>query len=84
MCAKACSGRPSTVKGLDTIPRFIGGVVGDDVVAPLVALLLITVATVRKAKHEILVISCKSHYFLEIVNKLKNMFSLLAGQNSFY
>ena len=47
MWAKACSGRPSTVKGLDTIPRFIGGVVGDDVVAPpldATLLLLITVA----------------------------------------
>ena len=82
MCVKACSGRPSTVKGLDTIPRFIGGVVGDDVVAPLVALLLITVATVRKTKHEILVIS-RPYYFLEVVNKLKNFF-LLAGKNNFH
>ena len=36
MCAKACSGRPcnTVVKGLDIIPRFTGGVVGELVLAP--------------------------------------------------
>ncbi len=48
MCAKACSGRPSTVKGLDTMaPRLMGGVDGDELVPPppLLLLLLITVVT---------------------------------------
>ena len=38
ICAKACSGRPcNTVKGLDIIPRFKGGVSDEDV-PPLLVL----------------------------------------------
>ena len=35
MCAKACSGRDRTVKGLDIIARLTGGVPGDPLVVTL-------------------------------------------------
>ena len=47
ICAKACSGRDSTEKGLDMIARFPGGVPGE-----LLRFWLLDVNVVSVIKHE--------------------------------